>query len=755
MSKSDSILLQKPGKWTRYDGNQPAHFAAGSTAPSYEHPHNENTHSHTTRSYQHGGWTKDAEDLILGSNDYVNDSARLYTPFDDTASSLDNPPLYKSLGGRLLTQSFARGVTGAAFFAVGNYMLSQYNRNPDAPLSEQPMLAKPIKAVEGIFDNLLEKPARFVVEKSYSFNHDAEQAEALTNELFRFNKYVPKTDMLEAVNKGVNLTNADAYGTTWAQEIVQRTWSFASGSIGAALGRNAVSIIDPNHKTSWMREDGSIDVKDMLQSSAKSFFQIMTYNQMEDWFAAPFYTVQLRGQRALYDNGLFNRDAAKDAGIVETQLLNNSASRHVKSEMVGGELQGTIGESYSGVDMLDYHGRFGLYNTYTLIFRDAYNHLFKNRVDETCAPEDNIGKHEESGVLHKASESAKYLVKSLIKSQIYMQPSILFFAPERIGGAKESHGFIDDATGTPLTTAPIYEFNATDPTQKVQPAVKKGAQPLNKGVLAKPEHMDAHLKGEQDLYVGSTKISIQKDPKTFDAYKDSNGLVDKSLNLSGKVTKGLAGFIDAGLQPVGETLASGYNKLQKDDKKQIKSDKLQKALQEISHDHAAAAVSYLPYMASKYEFANLWDTPVMDAAAYRFTDGLFGLNFGEMASGLKDIGSAITFKPVSEETQQNVNKHRGLVNSRFEGKCRTDAAQEQIKHDHEVARLEKIFADDAAQHPHDATPDTHISNAQRVQQRNASAPQPAPVSKTDQQWTEYATQRAQDSEKDTMLTGIS
>ena len=749
MSKSDSILLQKPGTWTRYDGNAPANFAVHSTTPSYVM-----SQSNDTNAYQHGGWTQDAEDLLLGANDYVNDSARLYTPFDDTTASLDNPPLYKSLSGRLLTQSVARGVTGAAFFAIGNYMLSAYNKNPDASFNDQPLIAKPIKAVEGIFDHLLERPARAIVEKTHSLTHDAAQSEAFTNELFRFNKYVPKQGVLDTLESGETLTNAKAYGVTWAQEIVQRTWSFASGSIGAALGRNAVSILDPNHKTSWLDDDGSIDVKDLVQSSAKSLMQIMTYNQMEDWFAAPFYTVQLRAQRGLYDNGLFNREASTDAGIVETQLLGNSGSRHIRSDMVDNQLQGTIGESYTGLDMADYHGRFGLYNTYTLIFRDAYNHMFKNRVDETCTPENEAGHGQDSGLLHKASEGAKYLVKSLIKSQIYMQPSILLFAPERIGGAKAKHGFIDDATGMPLTTSAVYEFNALDPNQTVHQA-ENNIQPFNKNVLAKPADMNAHLQSPDThkLYVGSTPIYIKHDRDGFDAYTDSHGIIDKSLNASGKITDIVSNVVNVAVQPLGAGYAKLHNMVQQDTDKHIDAKAFKKDVRDMAHDHAAAAVSYLPYMASKYEFANLWDTPVMDAAAYRFTDGLFALKPKEMLAGLKDIGSAVAFQPVSEETQQNINKHRGLVNSRFEGKCRTDAAQVKIKHDHEVARLEKIFNDDATQYPYNAAPDTHISQAQYIeQQRDTSTHTKPSTQKSSAVWADYTSQRAQDTQQEEIST---
>jgi hypothetical protein len=742
VSISDSILLQKPGIWTRYEGNEPASMRVGSSTPVIRLQKD-------TNAYKDGGWTKGADGLILGSNDYVNDSARLYTPFDDTSASLDNPPLYKSLGGRLLTQSFARGVTGAAFFAVGNLMLEQYK--PGEAMRDQTLLAKPVKAAETMLDFFMERPSRFVAHQAYRLSgNSAEQAADLTQELFRFNKYVPKAHKLAEVAQGAALTNADVYGVTWAQEMVQRTWSFASGSIGAALGRNLVSIIDPNHKTSWMDDDGSIDVKDMLTSSAKSLFQIMTYNQMEDWFAAPFYTWQLRAQRSLYDNGLFNRDASNNAGIIETQVMGNSASRHIASHQEDGQLKGTIGESYSGVDMLDYHGRFGLYNTYTLIFRDVYHHLFKNKIDENCTP--NQPEAAPKGLFHNATETAKYLVKSLVKSQIYMQPAIVFFAPERIGGSKEKHGFIDDTTGLPLTTAPVYEFNALDPKKPVNQAVN-GIQPFNKAILARPADMDAHLRsnGGKPLYVGSTPITMSHAHDSFNHHDDSHSIVDKALNIPSYVTTGLSNVVDAGLTPLSEPYANTYNKVRPNTTQKIDGDTAKNTAKYLAHEHAAAAVSYLPYMAAKYEFANLWDTPVMDAAAYRFTDGLFALNPKEALAGIKDIGRAIAFQPVSPETQHTVNEHRGLVNSRFEGECRSDAAQEKIKHEHQTAQLEKLFAspdNPSSLEPYNS-PNTQISEPQHAGQAHALSTRNAEKhSAANAKWAEYATKREQSSEKD-------
>lgn len=773
MVKGSSQLLEKPETSENDAGKQNFSFSRAFKVQGKDRYQSTTTqaandivkfdrpHGHMSSSYQHGSWTQDPEDMLLGHNDYVNDSARLYSPFDDTEAALKGKnPLYKSLGGRLLTQTVARGLTGAAFFAVGSYMIDQYK--PGADMQEQTWLGKPLRAVESLLNWSIAKPVEHVlIRPAYRISgNDAVEAAEKAKKFLTFNQSAAKEFMVQKAQAETNPTIMadEVFGHTWAQEMVLRTWSFAAGSIGAAVGRNAVSIIDPHHKTSWINE-GKIDIGDMIKSSAKEFFQIMTYNQMEDWFAAPMYTLQLRAMRqGVHNNGLFNKTESKNSAMWDMEAKGtNGNTRRVS---INGD-EGSIGDSFSGAIAFDYQSRFMLYNYYTLIFRDLYNHLFKNHVGDECAPALEAPEDPVKSIGHNASETAKYLIKSLVKSQIYMAPAVMAFWPQRVGGAKNNHAFVDEATGQPLTTVPTMIYNPdTDGKQLFVQTQENGDKitfPYG-SIMVDPKDMNAHMQdaNAHPIYRNENKIQFKGDNyDVYEAAKDS--FLGKGTNIPGKVTDGLHKVST----PVFEAGVSGYSKVKSQLTGQPTDDAhIQKVGSILARKYASAAISYLPYMTAKYETANMWDTPVMDAAAYRMADGLFALNPKEFWAGLKDVGNVIIFQPVSEETQNEVGKKRGLVNSRFEGKCRKDISQEKIKHDHAVERMEKRLNEELGLQPNHK-PHTHIDSTVHEQTRMQSNKKDKnnvvsfsrDQDKQSQDWTDYATNRQEQKESEQTLAG--
>ncbi len=714
-------MLEKPdAKIADASARRPSHVNNFDIGDKTHHQTTGSTHPVAT-SYTEGKWSQTPENLLLESNDYVNDSARLYNPFgENTVPEDGGTPLYKSLRGRLLTQSVARGLFGAAFFAAGSYMVEKYQ--PGEAIMDQTPLARPLAVMEKFLDSTLTKGAtELVVKPAYYINAklndgDVSQVADLANEFMRFNKYAPVRHLAEHAlnNPEEAIKNLDVYGNTWGQEMVQRTWSFASGSIGSSLGRNFVALVDPNHKVSWVNE-GKVDFGEMVTSSAKQLWQIMAYNQMEDWFAGMFYTWQIRAQRGAYSNGFINRTEGENSAMPNLQTEGLSTQRRVSIEEKNGEFLATLGDSYAGANALDYQTRFMGYNFYTLVFRDLYNHLFRNHDDNDCYAKEEAPKNPVQSFGYGASETAKYLVKSFTKSMIYMAPSVMAFWPMRVGSSLNNHYLVDEQSGNLITTRPRAEGfepirmkdeqfvrtfnNGTALTDLDKIHISK------QGSAAGAYEINEHLKGNQDLYLNDKKIRLDHGGKdSYAPFDDGNSAFDKGLGLLGKTNYHVTNALDKGFfQPSGKALHYVKQNILGLDTNQ--SDTLADASM-VAKSFTGAAMSYTPYMIAKYEFANLWDTPVMDAAAYRMADGLFDLKPKEFFAGIKDVASVVAFQKVSDKTLANVGERRGLINSRYEAQCRKETKQEEIRHERQIEKLgERIDAH--ADHP---MPDTNVTS---------------------------------------------
>ncbi len=607
---------------------------------------------------------------LLGANSDVNESARLYTdPFSiQEERKTGGDPLYKTLPGRWFTQGVARGLTGAAFFTAGCYMLKVWK--PGVDVADQHWLAKGPQLLSELFDTVLTGPLQATI------GHFTSPEEA--KELLRFNKFVAKPHMVEeALRPGAPVyTVAETHGLTYGQEMVNRTWQFASGSIGAALGRNLVMALDPNYKKSWMHDDG-IDWKDFAVSSLRQTWKILSYDQMEDWFAAPFYTVQLRLERGMYHNGV-TAGSPDNAAMWSLQNDGFGAAERVALNDGGATMEG----SFQGTGARDLHDRFTKYNFYTLLYRDLYNHVAHTASsirergwgDHFTLPEKPL-----ESASHGAVEGIKYLTKSFIKSQIYMAPAMLAFWPVRVSMGRATHTMVDNANGQLITTKPTRAFDVTKPDQKF---VEGGVTVPYMDIAARPQD----IRDGTPLYSNARKFSIHDEH--YDPYAQPKGIFDTAIAPIGKAGNKYAHWLDENVaQPVATTLSAHTG---------IEADRAHLEASWLANNFATTQLAYTGYMEAKYETAQMWDTPVMDAAAYRFTDGLFALNAKEAWAGLKDIAHVVTFQPVSETTAAHIGEPRGPINSRYEARCRTDEKQtelwveEEIEKVADVAKLEGI-----------------------------------------------------------------
>jgi hypothetical protein len=596
---------------------------------------------------------------LLGHNPYVNDSARLFTnPFAELDMALDSgTPLYKSFLGRVEINMLARGVCAAALFTAGAYMVKEWKMG--AGVENQEWFAKPLELIADGIDIVLGKPVTSAIAAIPGITE--EQAK----HFMTFNKYVAKPYKVEeALKEGAKaIQNHEVFGMTLGQAVVDVTWAFAAGSTGAAVGRNIAYLLDPNYKTSWWH-NGKVDIGGMLHSTAKETFRILTYNQGEDWAAAIPYLLQ----RKLISGGM------EAAGIGNMWELQNGFGN---THMVDAE--GNIGRSHEIAGALDFQTRFMGYNWYTLMYRDLYNHIghaLNDMKENGIHLENPIPENPLEAAGNAIEGSIKYALKSLIKSQIYMAPAVLAFWPQNMGISKYNHALMSEETGQFITTKPTYDFNPSLLEHMQQDFVQGGMTPAYRnGIVARIGAIDP----EATYYAGGESIPIHHLAE-HDPYSYNGSPLSPVQNVIGRLSHGYANLVHDNIT----TPLFGM----------LGMDSSHPDVRWTSDTFARAQLAYFPYMIAKYELAQLWDTPEMDAAIYRALDGITDGKPNEVWQGVQDVGNVVTLQPVSEVTHALIAEPRGLINSTCEAKEKTDASQESMKraeanerHAHEVSDL--------------------------------------------------------------------
>jgi hypothetical protein len=576
---------------------------------------------------------------LINNNSRINDSARLFTnPFAEMDMALDNGvPMYKTLLGRTEINLVARGIVAAAFFTAGSYMLKEWQMG-----GEQKWFTQPLEWTANGIDAVISNPATKVIS---TFVGDEKAAHIMT-----FNKYVAKSHMIteEALKKTPDILNSKVFGMSLGQAVVDVTWAFAAGSAGAAIGRNMVLLADPNYKTSWWH-NGQIDFGDMVKSTAKEAFRIITYNAGEDFAVAIPYLIH---RRML--NG-----AACATGIGNIWELQNGVGN---THMVGED--GNLGRSHEMMGLLDFQHRFPLYNFGTLMYRDSYNHIghsFSEWKNNGFAIDFKLPENPVHEALHNVAETAKYITKSFIKSQIYMQPAMLFFSGANVAIGKNDAALMSDVTNEFITTKQTYSFNAEDMSQWNAPFRQKD------GTVPAYNQIAVRLKNVEEggtYYAGDNKVVLDE-LVGKDIYEHNSSLVSGVMNPLGKA---LNCYTNALHENIAAPMFNmfGIDGHSNDAKFATKT-------------FARAQAAYFPYMMAKYEFAQKWDTPDMDAAIYRALDGITSVNGVELWAGIKDIGKLIALQSPSPETHAKSFEHRGLINSTCEAKTKTAIAQENLK----------------------------------------------------------------------------
>jgi hypothetical protein len=532
----------------------------------------------------------------------VNYSARLFqshyeNPWDSEREEGVRPQRwFDTIGGRVAIRTFSRGVMGAGFMTLGQVASRGYN--PHLSVAEhENIIHKFMSSIAWLFDHTLGKG----IEKSVG----ALYGEEIGHQAVRFR------------TKNAFGHPEQGMGRSFGNEVVGVTFDFALGSIGDAWGRRIAGLFDPNVRKKWMKE-GHLDIKELGKDTVKTAWEILSYNQAEDWAAAPLYVYQMKGQRHLLDGMWKGARISGDHNVNSSIRVND---------------HGIPDGDFLKAGALDFQMRFMGYNFYTLMYRDIYNHM-RNHISHWNEYKGlDYSSHPDRSLV---GEVTKYIGKSFTKSMLYMAPAVFPFWTARVAGGLNNGSMINPDKGPIMARYTDKNNNVVETPYSSFLREKDGLELTLGGKQIKP--------GNQEHYLTT------KSPFEWEYNRDG---FSRAMNNYGE-------FIDKVGSGVQKEVVEPAMKLPGLSRLAAKNDALAAS---FAHAYTQNAMSYTPYMIAKYETQQLVDTPVFDAAFYRFADGLDHLRFSEVKAGIQDMFNATLRKPVSEQTEAQAHEPRGLVNS--------------------------------------------------------------------------------------------
>jgi hypothetical protein len=515
-----------------------------------------------------------------------------------TAGSSDAPAWSDTVKGRIAIRAISRGIFGSIFFVVGGRMATMqmkgYNQENFDWSKPKPFLQYIAKGIDTTLGKGIQKTVQGVASLMGKPNAEAIGKAAVTfRESRHFNGAVQER------------------GRSYGSDIVNFTFDFAMASIGDATTRNVIQAIDPNVKQTWkVNDQGEMAKKgenwhflpgEFLKWSGKTAWRVLTKNQGEDWAAAIPYAFQMKWQRSFLSNVFSKRWEGHK--LVFDRNWNGGAWKINQ--------QGQIVGDYQFVGGIDLHARFVGYNWYTLMFRETYDTIgrkFNEWKDSgyqlsALAPE-------HMNPIRAAIDSVRYVTKSFIKANMYMNPAVLFFWPMRVAQNKwKGKFFIEEG---------MQEFN---------PATDKRAH------IWEPGGLDPYASKNYEHY--ATKTPLDKFEKGFGKYV-LNPMGWTSFNVGKRVANGAEWLHNKGVKPRAD---SWTGKLLKGD-----TSNLLDGGRRFAHEVVDTSFSYTPYMYAKQEFGlrvddNKGDGKLgqMDVAIYKFMDDVVSLKFREIPKDLKSM----------------------------------------------------------------------------------------------------------------------
>ncbi len=516
--------------------------------------------------------------------------------------------------GRFALRCFTRGVLGCLFYAAGNRAATAGMRGyrPDrAPLN-------PIQGIAKFFDVAAGKPIKAVVN-------------ALGGDGARAVAFRPTRVYYGPVNAG------GQNGRSLGHEIVGVTLDFAAMSVGDAIGRDIVGVLDPNIEKSWMK-DGKIDYSEAAKCLAMNSFRYITYNQGEDWAVALPYVYIVRAQRNLINKFSPGFKYDSDRGWNGGSFKVNDQSKVVGNYQLEG--------------LLDLQTRFSIYNVGTLMFREAYTEIADRILswrEKGCNPfEEHTPDHSPppnrtflDSIAHNATAFVKWAARDTVKGFIYMTPSVPFFWISRTPQSKHSGLLIHPEKGAlAYHTAGSPEIVHANEPYRSSNRHRPPAQQFTEHSPVYYAHFD-RASGKWDM---SQRAVNPFSYGPFNQYGQTFGPFDAALNQVGKANNA---FRKSFHKPVRWLEA----------KTGLPWDK-QLHAKRFMDNYAKAALAYTPYFWAKTEFANLWDNGRMDEAVERMLGGVAKLDYNEFKAGIGEIADTMQLKPLSDPAREAAAKKR-------------------------------------------------------------------------------------------------
>ncbi|MFN7612090.1 MAG: hypothetical protein ACK5QI_01730 [Alphaproteobacteria bacterium] len=554
----DERTKKPPDKPVTYDADPEAHGAESRRKP---------------RSFETSGETSSMEEYLYGKGLYAKGADQL-TWGDKTRT-------------RVLIRLVSRGIFGAVAFTLGGRYANKVMLNYDATKWKLGKDTPILHTVAKGFDTLLGKPIFHMV-RAVAGESAAQNA-----------VWFKPTAYLGA--KGGKL------GRSLGAEMVVISFDFSCASAADAFTRNLIQVADPNIKKPWLDDHGKFDGGKLVSYLGSTSWRVLTKNAGEDWAAAFPYVYQMRLQRKLLDKAFPGFAHVSDHAW-------NGGSYKINTA-------GKITGDYQWPGALDLQGRFVGYNWYTLMYRECYDtigrYLQKSK-EHGFSPSLKMPEHPVAGLVDGARDGLRYVIKSFIKANLYMQPAVPFFWLFRTPQTKWRASPVHPTLGQAMTAANVAPENTSNKRLFQGGSVEnigriKPGQPLYVGNIATHSHdftnFNPHAWEHQKTLTGKLL-----NPFGWLSYQAGNGLTNAASGLikgSGRVSQWLGhGHADR------EKLLRGM---------------------------VDASFSYTPYMIAKAEFGlRVDDRPndgglgKMDKAIYKAMDSLTALKFREFG---RDVGA--------------------------------------------------------------------------------------------------------------------
>lgn len=560
-----------------------------------------------------------------------NDSAETSYLFG-SSGSLDKPAWSDSTGGRAAIRFFSRGIVGAAFFALGGHYATKKMRNYEpevygALTLEKILKTSPLQTIARVIDA---GPGTII---KGIFKEDAVRF----RERMQFHN--PSLDHYLTPQQVDFLENVRPHGRSLGSEVVMVTFDFFSASIGDALTRNLIQAFDPHVRQPWIVNDkghssipgsGHFDAGKWLQSVARSSWRIFSKNAMEDWAAALPYVYQMKWQRQAINNIGSKARSRGEIPKLSGAGFKQSADSNVNGAVTNIDQNGNVVNGYQWAGALDLHLRFVGYNWYTLMYREAYDAVargldqWRKSGFKIEAPHIDNPVHATGKLL---TDTARYVTKSFIKANLYMQPAVIPFWLIRVPQTKwrGQYTMKDELTGK---FAPVRTESG-------------GFYPRAKLIHAEEWPPQAYLNGREVLTHTSSDPHFIKNITDPYSMKIKRGLFDTIVNPIGAVSYHMGSALTHAVDRISPTPGRITNWLMEG----TGATNLALEREKLLRNFTDAGLSYYPYMWMKAETALRVDdrksTQVdgkMDTAIYNFMDNVGRFNFSGIVQSAKNIG---------------------------------------------------------------------------------------------------------------------